>query len=50
MSMAQLMIVKFEKCWDEYSVVLVFGAILDQMTKLETLSFFMKKLVHLLQS
>ncbi|XP_068498095.1 zinc finger BED domain-containing protein RICESLEEPER 3-like [Phaseolus vulgaris] len=29
-NMGKLMIVKFEKYWDEYNVVLAFGAILDQ--------------------
>ena len=35
-NMAKLMIVKFEKYWDEYSVVLAFGVILDPRMKLET--------------
>jgi len=38
------MIVKFEKYWDEYSVVLAFGEILDSMMKLETLRFCFEKI------
>nr|KYP73803.1 Putative AC transposase [Cajanus cajan] len=37
--MAGLMIEKFEKYWDEYSVVLAFDAILDPRMKLETLGY-----------
>ena len=43
-NMAELMIVKFEKYWDEYNVVLAFGAILDPRMKLETLSFCFEKI------
>ena len=43
-NMAKLMIVKFEKYWDEYSVVLAFGAILDPRMKLETLRFCFEKI------
>jgi len=42
-NMVKLMIVKFEKYWDEYSV-LAFGAILDPMMKLETLGFCFEKI------
>jgi len=42
-NMVKLMIVKFEKYWDEYSVVLIFGAILDPRMKLETLGFCFEK-------
>ncbi|XP_068501166.1 zinc finger BED domain-containing protein DAYSLEEPER-like [Phaseolus vulgaris] len=42
--MAEFMIVKFQKYWDEYSVVLAFGAILDPRMKLETLSFCFEKI------
>jgi len=44
-NMAELMIVKFQKYWDKYSVALSFGAILDPRMKLETLSS-LKKLIH----
>ena len=40
----KLMIVKFEKYWDEYNVVLAFGAILDPRMKLETLRFCFEKI------
>jgi len=43
-NMVELMIVKFEKYWDEYSVVLAFGAILDPRMKIETLSFCFEKI------
>ena len=42
-NMAKLMMLKFQKYWDEYSIVLAFGAILDPRMKLETLSFCFKK-------
>jgi len=37
--MAERMIVKFDKYWNEYSIVLAFGAILVPRIKLETLGF-----------
>jgi len=43
-NMVKLMIVKFDKYWDEYSVVLAFGAILDPRIKLETLGFCFEKI------
>jgi len=43
-NMAELMMVKFEKYWDEYSVVLAFGAILDPRMKLEILAFCFEKI------
>jgi len=43
-NMAKLMIVKFEKYWDEYSVVIAFGATLDPRMKLETLGFCFEKI------
>jgi len=43
-NMAELILVKFQKYWDEYSVVLAFGAILYPRMKLETLSFCFKKI------
>ena len=43
-NMAELMIVKFQKYWDEYSVVLAFDAIFDPRMKLETLSFCFEKI------
>jgi len=43
-NMAKLKIVKFEKYWYEYSVVLAFGAILDPRMKLETLGFCFEKI------
>jgi len=49
-NMAKLMIVKFEKYWDAYSVEFAFCAILDPRMKLETLDFGLKKLIHLLGS
>jgi len=49
-NMIELMIVKFEKYLDEYSVVLAFGAILDPRMKLEILGFCFEKLIHLLRS
>ncbi|XP_019418623.1 PREDICTED: zinc finger BED domain-containing protein RICESLEEPER 2-like [Lupinus angustifolius] len=39
MSMAKRMVKKFEKYWDDYSVVLAMGAILDPRMKLETLNY-----------
>ncbi|XP_019459986.1 PREDICTED: zinc finger BED domain-containing protein RICESLEEPER 2-like [Lupinus angustifolius] len=39
MSMANRMVKKFEKYWDDYSVVLAMGAILDPRMKLETLNY-----------
>jgi len=42
-NMTKLMIVKFEKYWDDYSVVLAFGVILDLRMKLETLRFCFEK-------
>ncbi|XP_019414580.1 PREDICTED: zinc finger BED domain-containing protein RICESLEEPER 2-like [Lupinus angustifolius] len=38
-SMANRMVKKFEKYWDDYSVVLAMGAILDPRVKLETLNY-----------
>jgi len=43
-NLAKLMIVKFEKYWDEYSVVLQFGAILDPRITLEILGFCFEKI------
>lgn len=37
--MGERMILKFQKYWEEYSVVLAMGAILDPRMKLETLSY-----------
>ena len=47
-NMAKFMIVKFEKYWDEYSVVLAFDAILDPRMKLETLGFCFEKIDSLI--
>jgi len=33
-----------KKYWDEYSVVLAFGAILDPRMKIETLIFYFEKI------
>jgi hypothetical protein len=38
------MMEKFEKYWEDYSVVLAFGAILDPRVKLETLGFCYEKI------
>jgi len=38
-NMAERMMVKFDKYWDEYCIVLAFGTILDLKMKLETLRF-----------
>jgi len=37
--MAERMMIKFDKYWDEYSEVLAFGVILDPIVKLETLGY-----------
>ncbi|KAL2330357.1 hypothetical protein Fmac_017938 [Flemingia macrophylla] len=42
--MAELMMQKFQKYWDEYSVILAFGAILDPRMKLETLGYCYERL------
>ena len=42
--MAERMLVKFDKYWDEYSIVLAFGAILDPRMKLETLGYCFEKI------
>jgi len=42
-NMAEKMMVKFDKYWDEYNIVLAFGAILDPRMKLVTLGFFFEK-------
>lgn len=36
------MILKFEKYWDEYSVVLAFGVVLDPRMKFDSLGYFCK--------
>jgi len=38
------MMVKFQKYWDEYSIVLAFGAILDPRMKLQTLAYCFEKI------
>jgi len=43
-NMAELMMVKFQKYWDEYSVVLAFGAILDPRMKLQALAYCFEKI------
>uniref|UniRef100_A0A0R0E764 HAT C-terminal dimerisation domain-containing protein n=1 Tax=Glycine max TaxID=3847 RepID=A0A0R0E764_SOYBN len=42
--MAEDMMLKFDKYWDEYSVVLAFGAVFDPRIKFESLGFFYKKI------
>lgn len=42
-SMAEKMLVKFEKYWDDYSVVLALGAVLDPRMKLSTLEYCYSK-------
>ncbi|PNY13603.1 transposon protein [Trifolium pratense] len=42
--MAERMIIKFEKYWDEYSVVLALGAVLDPRMKFSTLTYCYSKL------
>jgi hypothetical protein len=42
--MAERMMGEFEKYWDEYSVVLALGAILDPRMKLSTLAYCYSKL------
>ncbi|XP_061374142.1 zinc finger BED domain-containing protein RICESLEEPER 2-like [Gastrolobium bilobum] len=42
-SMAERMVVKFEKYWDEYSVVLALGAVLDPRMKLSSLAYCFSK-------
>ncbi|CAL0327736.1 unnamed protein product [Lupinus luteus] len=42
-SMANMMVKKFEKYWDAYSVVLAMGAILDPRVKLETLNYYFER-------
>ena len=39
-SMCENMLVKFDKYWNEYSIVLAFGAVLDPRIKLELLGYF----------
>ena len=43
-NMAELMMVKFQQYWDEYSIVLAFGAILDPRMKLQTLAYCFEKI------
>nr|KYP32284.1 Putative AC transposase [Cajanus cajan] len=42
--MVGFMMEKFEKYWDEYSILLAFGAILDPRIKLETLGYCYKRI------
>jgi len=42
-----MMMVKFDKYWDEYNTFLAFGAILDLRMKLETLGYCYEKIDHL---
>ena len=42
--MAERMLTKFEKYWEEYSVVLALGAVLDPRIKLSTLAYCYSKL------
>jgi len=42
--MTERMMIKFDKYWDEYSVGLAFGAILDPKVKLETLGYCLEKI------
>ena len=42
--MAEDMMLKFDKYWDEYSVVLAFGAVFDPRIKFESLGFCYKKI------
>jgi len=42
--MAELMMEKFVKYWDEYSIVLAFSAIFDPRMKLETLGYCYEKI------
>jgi len=42
-NMAEKMMVKFDKYWVEYNIVLAFGVILDPRRKLVTLSFCFEK-------
>jgi len=37
--MAERMMVKFDKYWDEYNTILAFGAILDPRMKLKILGY-----------
>ena len=37
--MAERIMVKFDKYWDEYSIAIAFRAILDPRMKLETLGY-----------
>ncbi|XP_010535246.1 PREDICTED: zinc finger BED domain-containing protein RICESLEEPER 2-like [Tarenaya hassleriana] len=43
-SMAERMKVKFDKYWEEYSIILVIGSVLDPRMKLEALKFFYDQL------
>jgi len=43
-NMVELMMVKFQKYWDKYSVVLAFGAILVPRMKLQTLVYCFEKI------
>jgi len=42
--MAELVMIKFHMYWDEYSVVLAFGAILDPRMNLQTLAYCFEKI------
>jgi hypothetical protein len=42
--MAERMMSEFEKYWDEYSVILALGAVLDPRMKLSTLAYCYSKL------
>ena len=43
-NVVKLMVVKSEKYWDEYSVVLAFGAILNPRIKLQILVYYFEKI------
>lgn len=41
--MAERMMIKFEKCWSDYSVVLALEAVLDPENKLTSLEYMYEK-------